>query len=106
MVEKISKEVFEHLVELAAMKLGEDEAVYLLEQLNKQLTSIEELAQIEIDDSVEPAAHGVPFSSELSGGLRPDVIGKFPSPDLILEQAPELIDRYFVVPDTNHEDLD
>jgi Asp-tRNA(Asn)/Glu-tRNA(Gln) amidotransferase C subunit len=38
MPEKITREVFEHLVDLAALELSEEESVYLLDQLNKQLT--------------------------------------------------------------------
>jgi len=106
MPEKISKEVFEHLVDLAAMELSEEEAEYLLGQLNNQLSSIKELSQIEVDDTVQPAAHGVPYSSELSSGVRRDEIKKFPFPDDILKGAPQIEDRYFIVPGVKHEDLD
>lgn len=106
MPEKITREVFEHLVDLAALELSEEESVYLLDQLNNQLSSIEELSLIEVEDSVLPAAHGVPYSTELSAGVRKDVIKKFPFPDDILAGAPEVEDRYFIVPGVKHEDLD
>ena len=106
MPEKITKEVFDHLVDLAALELTEDEAEYLLDQLNNQLSSIKELSQIQVDDNVLPAAHGVPYTSELSAGVRKDEIKKFPFPDDILKGAPHEEDRYFIVPGVKHEDLD
>ncbi len=106
MPDKITKEVFDHLVDLAAMELTEEESEYLLAQLNNQLSSIEELSQIDVDDSVQAAAHGVPFSRELSAGVRKDEIKKFPFPDDILKGAPQTEERYFIVPGIKHEDLD
>jgi aspartyl/glutamyl-tRNA(Asn/Gln) amidotransferase C subunit len=88
------------------MELSDEESDYLLEQLNIQLTSIEELAQIDVNDSVKTAAHGVPYSSELSAGVRKDEVEKFPYPDDILEIAPHSEERYFIVPGVKHEDLD
>lgn len=106
MPEKITKEVFDHLVNLAAMELTEEEAEYLLDQLINQLSSIKELSQITVDDSIKPAAHGVPYNSEISAGVRKDIIKKFPFPDDILKGAPQEEDRYFIVPGVQHEDLD
>ncbi len=106
MSEMITRELFEHLVDLAALELTEDEAEYLLAQLNNQLSSIKELSQIDVDESVQPAAHGVPYSIELSSGLRKDEINKFAFSDDILGQAPEVNDGYFVVPGVKHEELD
>lgn len=106
MPEKITKEVFEHLVNLAAMELTEDEAEYIMEQLNNQLSSIDELSQIKVEESVQPAAHGVPYSNNLSAGVREDVVNKFPNPDDILAGAPRVEDRYFIVPGVKHENLD
>lgn len=106
MTDQITREVFDHLVELAALELTEEEAEYLRGELNKQLTVIEELAAIPIDEGVEPAAHGVPYTPGISAGMREDKHNPFPDPAKILKGAPESEDGYFIVPDIPLEDLD
>lgn len=106
MTEKITKEIFDHMVELAALELDEAEAQYLRKELNNQLLAIEELSAIPLPDDIEPAAHGVPYPENLSAPIREDIHKKFADPDAILAGAPEIEDRYFIVPDIQHEDLD
>jgi aspartyl-tRNA(Asn)/glutamyl-tRNA(Gln) amidotransferase subunit C len=105
MTEKITKEIFDHMVELAALELDETESQYLRKELNNQLLAIEELSAFPITDEIVPAAHGVPYPAEISAPIREDNPKAFADPDLILENAPEIEDRYFIVPDIKHEDL-
>jgi aspartyl/glutamyl-tRNA(Asn/Gln) amidotransferase C subunit len=105
MAEKITREVFDKMVELAALELSDEEAEYLRRELNNQLTAVEELAAIPLNDGVLPAAHGVPYTDETSPHVREDKHDLFKNPQEILAQAPDSQDGYFVVPDIPHEDL-
>lgn len=103
--EAITKEIFNHLVELAALELSEEEGEYLRGQLNNQLKSVHELEAIPLDARTEITPHGVPYTDEISPALRPDEWIPFPRPEDILEQAPEIEERYIVVPEIPHEEL-
>jgi len=105
MSEAITKEIFDHLVELAALELKEDQAEYLRKQLNNQLKAINELAAIPIEGEVPPNLHGVPFEAEVSAEPREDVWHPYPNPAEILKQAPQVEDGYIVVPDIPHTEL-
>jgi aspartyl-tRNA(Asn)/glutamyl-tRNA(Gln) amidotransferase subunit C len=105
LTEDITPEIFNHLVELAALELNEQEATYLRRELNGQLKAIGELEAIEISDAIAITSHGVPFTTEISAPLREDVIDPCKEAEDILAQAPEVEDRFFVVPDIPHEDL-
>ena len=106
MKEKITAEVFAHMVDLAALELSAEEAEYLRRELNNQLAAIDELEAVPLDDSVALAAHGVPYSPQTSQGTRQDNPQPFARPDEIIEGGPKTRDGYFVVPDIPHEDLD
>ena len=106
MSDEISVEVFDHLVTLAALELEQEQATYLRRELNQQLKAIHELASIPLDDDIDIAAHGVPYTAETSAQLREDEWHPCPNPEEILAQAPLLKDRHVVVPDIPHEKLD
>ena len=106
MPDEISKDTFEHLVELAALELEPEDADYLHRELNNQLASINTLAQIPLDDSVKPAAHGVSYPPENTPAIREDESIDCEEREAILEQAPELEDGYIVVPEIPQEELD
>lgn len=106
MAEQISPELFDHLVELAALELTAEEAEYLRDQLNKQLKSIEELAAIPIPEGTPPAAHGVPFPADVRAPLRKDQAAFAPEAADIKTGAPQTSEDYFVVPGIPHEELD
>lgn len=106
MIEKITKAIFDHMVELAALQLTPDEAEYLRKELNNQLQAVEELAAIPLDEAIDLAAHGVPYTAEISQGVREDRHRPFEDTVAILGGAPETEDDYFVVSDIPHEDLD
>jgi len=105
MSEEITREVFDKIVELAALELEEEEAEYIRRQLNDQLTAIAELEAVPLDADTPPAAHGIPYSPEVSAPARQDEHAPFPEPDEILAIAPEEEDRFFITPGIPHEDL-
>jgi aspartyl/glutamyl-tRNA(Asn/Gln) amidotransferase C subunit len=103
---EITEDIFKHLVELAAFELEEHEAEYLRRELNGQLKAIRELEAIELNDDVPITSHGVPYSTAISQSLRQDAIEASKEADDILKQAPEVQDRYIVVPDIPREELE
>lgn len=106
MSEEIDKSTFNHMVELAALELEEEEAEYLRGELNNQLQVIHELEAIPLDEETPATSHGVPYTPEISSELREDKLIPFTNTDGLLDQAPEILDGYIVVPDTLHEDLE
>jgi len=106
MTELITRDVFDHLVSLAALELDESEAEYLRSQLNNQLQAIHELEAIPLEGGLETTSHGVPYPPEIRPGLRADTWEPYPDPGEILSQAPRLEDGYIVVPDIPHTDLE
>lgn len=101
----ITPSTFDHLVELAALELTPDEAVYLLRELNHQLAAIRELEAIQVDSTTPITSHGVDYSPEISPPPRADEARPCAEADEILTQAPETDGRYIVVPDIPHTDL-
>lgn len=106
MEERISREDFQRLVELASLELPEEEAEYLRKELNNQMISIEVLESIPIDADTGTAAHGLPYTDFNSPQPREDTASQDPHRQAILAQAPELEEGYIVVPDISHEELD
>jgi aspartyl-tRNA(Asn)/glutamyl-tRNA(Gln) amidotransferase subunit C len=94
--EKITREMFDKLVSLAALELDEEESEYLRTELNHQLAAVKELSEIQLDEDVQPSLHGIDCQGNPP---RPDVWQPFPDPDAILALAPEREGRYFVVPE-------
>lgn len=106
MSDQIDKETFNHMVELAALELEEDEAEYLRGELNNQLKAIHELEAIPLDENTPATSHGVPYTPEISPEVREDKHIPFPNTEDLIGQAPETDDGYIVVPDIPHEDLE
>ena len=106
MAERISREDFRRLAELASLELPEQEAEYLRGELNKQMVSIEVLESIPIDAETDTAAHGLPYTEFNSAVPREDETRQDPHRQEILDQAPELEDGYIVVPDISHQELE
>ncbi len=103
--EKITREVFDKIVELAALEMAEEEAEYIRQQLNSQLTAISELEAVPLEEGTLPAAHGVPYTADNSAPMRQDVHKPFENTQDILDEAPEFDDGYIITPDIPHEDL-
>lgn len=103
---RITREIFDHLVELAQFELTAEEGEYLRRELNGQLESIRQLEAIDIDDDTPITSHGVPYSDDIRAPDREDRLRPSDRADAILKGAPEREDRYFVVPDIPHEELE
>jgi aspartyl/glutamyl-tRNA(Asn/Gln) amidotransferase C subunit len=106
MTQEISHELFDRLVQLAALELPPDQAKYLRDQLNKQLKAINELQAIPVEADTPIVSHGVPFTPEIRPAIRSDLWEPFPNPQDILDQAPNVEEGYVVVPEIPHEDLE
>lgn len=106
MTDEITPEIFEHLVELAALELDPAQSEYLRHQLNNQLKAIHELEAIPLDASIPPALHGVHYTPQTSPALRSDTWQPCQDAVEILAQAPETEDGYIIVPDIPHTKLD
>jgi aspartyl/glutamyl-tRNA(Asn/Gln) amidotransferase C subunit len=102
----ITLELFEHLVQLAALELSPQEAEYLRQELNNQMKAIDELEAIPLDDTTAITSHGVPYSPQITPPRRSDEWIACPNPQEIIDQAPEAEDGYVIVPDIPHTDLE
>ncbi|UCE00817.1 MAG: aspartyl/glutamyl-tRNA amidotransferase subunit C, partial [Chloroflexota bacterium] len=99
-------ELFNRLVDLAALELSEQEAQYLRQELNNQMKSINELEAIPLGDEIETTSHGVPYTTDITPDTRLDEWVACPNPEEIIAQAPEVEDGYVIVPDIQHTDLE
>lgn len=106
MTEQIAHDAFNHLVDLAAFELNEEQAQYLLREMNNQLKAIHELAAIPLESDLPITSHGVPYTEAISAPPRADEWIPFERPEEILAQAPETQDGYFTVPDIPHQTLE
>jgi aspartyl-tRNA(Asn)/glutamyl-tRNA(Gln) amidotransferase subunit C len=106
MSDVISEETFNHLVDLAALDLDRAESYYLLTEMNKQLKAIHELEQIPLDEKTPPARHGIPYPDALCPPLREDQSTPYAQVEDLLAQAPVAEERYIIVPDIPHTELD
>jgi len=105
MSDQISIEVFNHLVDLAALELNPEQAAYLHQQLNNQLRAIRELASIPVDVETEANLHGVPYIPEARSPLREDARKPLLDSAAILSQVPQVANGYIVVLDIPHTTL-
>ncbi len=95
-ISKISPELFHKLVGLAALELTDEESAYLLTEMNHQLSSVNALLQVPLEENILPTLHGIDCAG---AGPRTDVWQPFPTPGEILAGAPETEDGMFAVPD-------
>lgn len=104
--ELIPRDVFEHMVDLAAFALEEDEKIYLYQQLNNQLNAIRELEAIPLPDDLAVTTHGVEYGKDGSPTLRKDEWHACENSAEILSQAPDVENGYIVVPDIPTRELE
>ena len=104
--ELITPEIFVHLVQLAAFELTSEEGEYLRKELNAQMSAIRELEAIRVDPETSITSHGVPYSPAITPALREDLIESSPEAEDILAGAPDVQERYIIVPDIPHEELE
>ncbi|HZK17257.1 MAG: hypothetical protein GX773_06670 [Chloroflexi bacterium] len=95
-IKRISPELFDKLVGLAALELTAEESAYLYEEMNHQLASVEALGQIPVPDGTEPSLHGL---DPQGAPPRQDRWEAFPNPAAIIALAPETEDGMISVPD-------
>ena len=95
-ISKISPELFHKLVGLAALELISAEGAYLLTEMNHQLSSVNALLQVPLEDDIQPTLHGIQCQG---AGPRTDAWQPFPTPSEILAGAPEIEDGMIAVPD-------
>lgn len=93
---RISPELFDKLVGLAALELTAEERDYLFVEMNHQLASVEALNQIPLPEGAQPSLHGIKLNG---AGPRPDEWQPFPNPAEIIALAPESEDGMVAVPD-------
>ncbi len=103
---QITPDLFNHLVDLAALELSHEEAEYLRHELNNQMKAINELEAIPLKEETPITSHGVPYTAGITPGARSDEWVACPNSDEILAQAPETKDGYVIVPDIEHTDLE
>ena len=106
MADQISPELFEHLVELAALSLDPEESEYLRKELNSQLKAIDELAAVPIPEGTPSAGHGIPYPVENRPAVREDKAVDSGLAEDIVALAPETRDGYIAVPEIPHEELE
>ncbi len=104
--QEITPELFNHLVNLAALDLSPEESEYIRRELNNQLKAIHDLEAIPLDPETPITSHGVPYSSEITPAIRPDEWLPYSHPEEIISQAPVIEDGYIVVPDIPHTELE
>ena len=105
MTDEITPELFNHLVELAALELSVDEGEYLRKQLNNQLKAIHELESIPLDPATPVASHGVPYTAETTPAIREDIVFPYLETARLLQGSPEIDGNYIVVPEIPHQTL-
>lgn len=90
---KISKQEVLNTAELARLDFKDSHLEKFTEQLGKILEYIEDLNELNTDD-IEPTFHVL----ELSTPLREDKVLQLITSEEALQNAPEKVDDFFVVP--------
>ena len=78
---------------LARLEFSSDEEEKLVLERNRILQNMEKLNELDTD-GVEPTSHVMPMVN----AFRSDVAEEFPHIGELLEQAPEMKERYYKVP--------
>jgi aspartyl-tRNA(Asn)/glutamyl-tRNA(Gln) amidotransferase subunit C len=89
----IDREQVLHVARLARLELSEDEIERMSVELSKVLDHIERIAELELDD-VAPTSHVV----EVANALRADEPRPCLPREVVLAQAPAVVDDGFAVP--------
>ena len=92
---KIDNKLIEYVEDLSYLKLSDDEKTRLKAELEKILVSIQRLGELDTD-GVTPMSH--PF--DRVNVFRDDIVCDSFDRELILANAPERNDEFFVVPKT------
>jgi aspartyl-tRNA(Asn)/glutamyl-tRNA(Gln) amidotransferase subunit C len=106
MTEEITVELFEHLVELAALSFDPTEVEYLRRELNNQLKALRFLVEVPMSTDMPLEVHGVPYTPQTSPPLREDLWEPCENPDEIMAQAPQVEEGYIIVPDIPRTEME
>lgn len=90
---EISRDEVSRIARLARIALQEDELDQIAEQLDTIVDAVSKVQRVDTD-GVEPMSH--PHS--IDAGMRPDVEKKTLTQEQALDQAPEVDEERFVVP--------
>lgn len=91
----ISEDTIEYVAALAKLKLKEDQKEKTIEDLNRILTYIDTMNELDTD-GIEPMSHAF----ELKNVFREDVVTNEEDMEALLANAPVKKDGCFVVPKT------
>ncbi len=92
---KISEDTIEYVAALAKLKLEEDQKEKTIQDLNRILTYIDTMNELDTD-GIEPMSHAF----ELKNVFREDVVTNEEYTEALLANAPVKKDGCFVVPKT------
>ena len=101
----LTKELFAQLVQVGEVELTDAETASIFAKMNEQLTVIDQLSAIPLDEDTPAVVHGNPYPLDIQIPLREDVWTPFPNPEEILAQAPRTQDGFIVAPDVPHQKL-
>jgi aspartyl-tRNA(Asn)/glutamyl-tRNA(Gln) amidotransferase subunit C len=82
-----------HVARLARLELSDEEVQRMTAELAKVLDHIEQISELDLDD-VAPTSHVV----DVSNAVREDVARPSWPREVMLSQAPEVVDGGFAVP--------
>lgn len=89
----ISREQVLHVARLARLELTDDEVQRMTADLDRVLDHIEKISELDLDQ-VPPTSHVV----EVENALRPDEPVPCLPREVVLAQAPQVLDGGFAVP--------
>jgi aspartyl-tRNA(Asn)/glutamyl-tRNA(Gln) amidotransferase subunit C len=89
----ISREQVLHVARLARLELSDDEVRRMTTDLGRVLDHIETISELALED-VAPTSHVI----EVENALRPDEPRPCLPREVVLTQAPEVVDDGFAVP--------
>ena len=89
----IDREQVLHIARLARLSFSDEEVGRMASELSKVLDHVERINELDLEN-VPPTSHVV----EVENALRPDEPGPCLPRDVVLAQAPDVIDGGFAVP--------
>lgn len=90
---EISRDKVAHLAKLSQLALTDEELDHLAGQIDEIVSSVGKIGQVDTE-GVEPMSH--PHS--ITTSMRPDEVRTSLTPDQALDQAPDVAEQRFAVP--------
>lgn len=98
----IDDNLFQNLLQTAALNLSTEEAALLRAELNEQVKIIRQLDSIPLPEEIDPVIHGNSNPPEFRCRLREDICVPYDNSSEITAQVPQVQDGYIVSPDVPH----